>query len=93
MSFRCTNAFVFEDRVYPGGSQVGDDDPILKSHGDNFAKVDESAIRATETTTAVPAEQRIVEPVGAVEPKKAPAKKATAKAATKNPETKKVDNA
>lgn len=73
MSYRCTDPFIFADQVFPGGLQVDDDHPILKSHSANFAKVDEPVVR-TETASAAPGEARAVAPA-----KKAPAKKVAAK--------------
>lgn len=72
MSYRCISAFEFANRIYSGGAQVGDDDPILKTHGVYFARVEE-VVAPTETATAVPGEKRDV-------PHKAPAKKAPPKA-------------
>jgi hypothetical protein len=59
VSYRCTNAFWFNNKIYSGGAQVADNDPILKSHGDSFTKVrEEVAAKATETATSAPGEQR-----------------------------------
>lgn len=70
MSHRCIDAFVFNERVYPNGIQIGDDDPILKTHADHFAEVDESTgFRAVEQAVAGPGGLRHAD-------KKAPAKKA-----------------
>lgn len=69
MSYRCTNAFIFANQVFPGGLQVDDNHPILKTHSANFAKVDEPPSAKTETASAAPGEVRSVA-------KKAPAKKA-----------------
>lgn len=71
MSHRCINAFAFEDKVFGNGIVVADDDPILTSHGDHFAEVDEiGAARAVEQAVAEPGGLR------AAPRKKAPAKKA-----------------
>ena len=79
MSYRCINAFAFDGVVYPNGFQAEDGDPILKSHGEHFAEVDESG-----PLTARAVEQAVAEPGGlrAAPKKKAPAKKAPAKAAS-----------
>lgn len=61
MSHRCTNAFEYASRIYPGGCQVADDDPILKTHAANFVRV-ETVPAFTETATVVPGEQRAVSP-------------------------------
>ena len=61
MSFRCTNAFIFADQVFPGGVEVDDDHPILKTHAANFARVGEPP-RATETASAAPGVPRFVPP-------------------------------
>jgi hypothetical protein len=84
VSHRCINAFEYANRIYPGGCEVADDDPILSSHREHFAKVDPvPSFVATETASATPGEKRAVEP----EPKKAPPPKAPAKkAAPKIPE-------
>lgn len=75
MSHRCIDAFAFDDRVYPNGIQVDDNDPILKTHAAHFAEVDESGVsRAVEQAVAEPGGLRPA-------PKRAPAKKAPAKAA------------
>lgn len=77
MSFRCINAFVFGDVVYPNGFQAEDNDPILKTHGDHFAEVDQSvANRMVEQAEATPGGLRAKTPA-----KKAPAKKAAPKLA------------
>lgn len=73
MSYRVTDPFIFADQVYPGGLQVDDDHPILKTHSANFAKVAEPPALNTETASAEPGEKRDVQPA-----KKAPAKKAAA---------------
>lgn len=78
MSFRCIDAFVFDDRVYPNGVQVADNDPILKTHSGHFAEVDESApFRAVEQAVAEPGGLR-----AAPARKTAPAKAARSKSAT-----------
>lgn len=57
MSYRCTNAFAYGDRVFPGGVEVADDDPILETHAANFSQV--ADLRpATETATAAPGSVR-----------------------------------
>lgn len=71
MSFRCINAFVFGEKVFPNGYEAGDDDPILKSHRDHFAEVQAGSVGlAIEQATATPGGLRAT-----------PAKKATPKAA------------
>lgn len=75
MSYRCIDGFVTPDQVYPGGLQVADDHPILKTHSAHFAKVDEPPAARTETASAAPGEARAT----TAPAKKAPAKKATAK--------------
>lgn len=71
MSFRCINAFAFKDVVYPNGYQAEDDDPILKTHADHFAEVEQGfTARAVEQAEAKPGGLR------ATAPKKQPAKKA-----------------
>jgi hypothetical protein len=74
-TFRCINAFNFGDRMYPGGFQVEEGDPILQTHGDHFARVESPVV--VEATTAAPGERRDLTP-----PRKAPAKKAAPKKAT-----------
>lgn len=73
MSYRCTNAFWFGEKVYSGGQSVDDDDPILKTHSENFTRVSESAgITAVETASAAPGEPRVhAEPQKKVAPKSA----------------------
>ena len=61
MTYRCTNAFIFADQVFPGGVEVDDDHPILKTHAANFARVGEPP-RATETASAAPGAPRLVPP-------------------------------
>lgn len=73
--YRCINPFAAGDRIYAGGTEVEDKDPILKSHGDHFAKVTGSAT-VFEATTAAPGEQRDLTP-----PRKAAVKKAAPKRA------------
>lgn len=80
MSHRCIDAFGvnFPEanfRVYPGGCEVEDDDPILQTHASHFVKVGE-AILPTETASA--AHPRAVKKAA---PKKAPAQPAPAKEA------------
>jgi len=74
MSYRCTDPFIFADQVFPGGLQVDDDNPILKTHSAFFAKVDVPPAVRTETASAAPGEVRVTAPA-----KKAPAKKAAPK--------------
>jgi len=57
VSYRCNNAFVFGGRVFPGGIQVEDDDPILETHGANFAHVTDLR-PGTETATSAPGAPR-----------------------------------
>lgn len=59
MTYRCTGAFIFADQVFPGGMEVDDDHPILKTHGSSFVRVGEP-VRATETATAAPGVPRFV---------------------------------
>lgn len=75
MSFRCINAFVFNDVVYPNGFQAEDNDPILKTHSEHFAEVEQGlANRAVEQAEATPGGLR-------ASSKKQPAKKAAPKPA------------
>lgn len=68
MSYRCTNAFIFADRVFPGGMEVDDDHPILKTHAANFARVGEH-VSAVEAASATPGVPRLVpSPVPEAEP-------------------------
>jgi hypothetical protein len=61
VSFRCINAFMFGDNVYPNGYEAADDDPILRTHGDHFAEVDHSTLsRAVEQAVAEPGGMRAV---------------------------------
>lgn len=69
MSFRCINAFAYNDVVYPNGYQVEDADAILKTHASHFAEVEQGfTARAVEQAEATP---------GGLRAK--PAKKAAAK--------------
>lgn len=61
MSFRCTNAFLFADKLYPGGVLIADDDPILQTHAGHFAEVTYPAA-GVETATAAPGEKREAQP-------------------------------
>ncbi len=79
MSYRCISAFEFANRIYSGGAQVSDDDPILKTHGVYFAQVTETPVVATEIATAGPGEKRDV-------PHKVPAKKAPGRPPAYKPE-------
>lgn len=61
MTYRCTNAFEYANRIYPGGVQIEDDDPILASHSGHFAKVQTApSFVAAETASAAPGEVRAV---------------------------------
>ncbi|MBK8772557.1 MAG: hypothetical protein IPM06_19325 [Rhizobiales bacterium] len=83
MSHRCTNGFIFADQVYPGGLMVADDNPILKTHSANFARVAEPPAPRTETASAAPGVFREQIAPGefskSLHAKKAPAKKAAPK--------------
>lgn len=57
MSHRCINAFLYDNRIYPGGLQVEDDNPILETHAAHFAKVEDSR-HGGETTSQAPGETR-----------------------------------
>ena len=59
MTYRCINAFIFADQVFPGGMKVDDDHPILKTHAANFARVDEPPV-AVETASASPGVPRFI---------------------------------
>lgn len=83
-TFRCINAFNFGDRMYPGGFQVEEGDPILKTHGDHFARV-ESPV-TVEATTAAPGERRELTPPRKTAAKKAAPKKAVPAEAPKEKE-------
>lgn len=74
--YRCVNAFQFGDQLYPGGTEVDDDDPILDSHGDHFVAVTVRPRLAptVEAATAAPGEHRSLSTKSPA--KKAPAKKA-----------------
>lgn len=62
MSYRCINAFDYANRIYPGGAQIEDDDPILATHAAHFAKVvTVPSFAATETASASPGEVRVPE--------------------------------
>ncbi len=71
MSYRCTNAFLYDGKVYAGGCSVDDTDPILRTHADNFVKVQEVAGKS-ETASAAPAEVRTVAPEPKPEPEPEP---------------------
>ena len=76
MSYRCANAFIFADRVYPGGFQVEDGDPILMSHSQFFVKVDVPPAARTEVAAAAPGDARgKFSPVDSKSAGKGPAKK------------------
>lgn len=75
MSYRCIDAFLFGDDVYPNGLEVADDAAILETHRGHFAKVDEPhQARAVEQASATPGGLR------SKTAHKSPAKKAPAKA-------------
>ncbi|WP_099024324.1 hypothetical protein [Mycolicibacterium palauense] len=57
MSHRCTNAFLYDGKVYAGGRQVADDDPILLTHSNHFAKVQDQR-GGNETASQNPGEVR-----------------------------------
>lgn len=80
MSYRCINAFAFGDKIYPGGLQVDDTDPILVSHVAHFARVGEAPASSTEVASAAPEEKREARP--------APAKQVPAKPAAPKPPVK-----
>lgn len=86
MSYRCVNAFVFADKMYANGCVIADDDAILRTHTDHFARVDETvaAAAAVEQAVAEPGGLRSVTP-----PKKKlppPAKRAVQVSGTDKPE-------
>lgn len=56
--FRCTNAFLYDGRVYPGGHEVDEDDAILDTHRAHFAKVEHRGAPTFEAATAAPGELR-----------------------------------
>ncbi len=53
MSFRCTNAFTYLERVVSGGALVDDDDPILTTHAAHFTKVNEPPAPTGETASTM----------------------------------------
>ena len=57
MSYRCTNPFLYGERIFAGGALVPDDHPILQTHAEHFAKVEESHV-GTETASSGPSEVR-----------------------------------
>lgn len=82
MSFRCVNAFWFDGKIYPGGKEVGDSDPILQTHRECFVRVNDGHVPgASEVATSRPGESRhrshvkepvdepVVEPEPVAEPK------------------------
>lgn len=74
MTYRCTGGFIFAEQVFPGGMEVDDDHPILKTHAANFARVGEPAT-ATETASAAPGVPRFIPPPAVVtEPAPEPVK-------------------
>jgi hypothetical protein len=79
VTYRCVNAFDYDNKVYPGGVLVADDHSILDTHAQHFAKVDELT-RGVETASAAPGEQRAVPPAKKAHP--------ASKAAAKTPPTK-----
>lgn len=61
MSFRCINAFMFADNVYPNGLEVADDAAILRTHAGHFAQVDQPTLtRSVEQAVAEPGGMRAV---------------------------------
>jgi len=60
VSFRCVNAFAYQEKVYGNAAVVEDNDPILATHASHFVRVEEP-VRAVETASAAPAEVRVVE--------------------------------
>jgi hypothetical protein len=69
MAHRCTGSFAYGNppRVHSAGSLVGDDDPILRTHGAFFEPAEAQVARqeavprsvaAVETATAAPGEVR-----------------------------------
>jgi hypothetical protein len=83
MTYRCINAFAFGDGVYGNGYQAEDDDPILRTHADHFAKVEEPHLaRAVEQAVATPGGLRSTSTA-----KKAPAKKAAPHVTPKSAQT------
>lgn len=68
MSHRCINAFLYDNQVYPGGQLVADDHPILETHADFFAKVEDHRV-GSETASQGPGELRA--PTPAVDPEAA----------------------
>lgn len=58
MSHRCINAFEFAGQIYPGGTQIADDHPILQTHSTFFAKVQDNTIVGAEAATLAPNEVR-----------------------------------
>lgn len=89
-TYRCINAFAFGDRMYPGGSQVEEGDPILASHGAHFARVASQAV--VEATTAEPGARRDLTPPKTAVTKKAPAKKIAPSSPAPSPEKTSEDN-
>jgi hypothetical protein len=88
MSFRCINAFAFQNQVYGNGLQVEDDAAILKTHRDHFAQVEQNfTARAVEQAEAKPEGLRATtKPAAKPEAKKAvpaPASPPTPKPAPK----------
>lgn len=61
MSFRCVSAFIYADKVYSGGTLVADSDPILKTHGDYFKRIEES-VSPARTETAAADTPRVLQP-------------------------------
>lgn len=61
MSHRCINAFDYNNRVFPGGYQIEDNDPILDTHAAHFVRVGEVPSVGTETASAAPTRPRAVD--------------------------------
>lgn len=59
MTYRCTGAFIYADQVFPGGMEVADDHPILRTHPSSFVRVSEPP-RAAETASAAPGSPKFV---------------------------------
>lgn len=84
MRYRCINAFWVGEKVYPGGVEVVEGDPILETHRAHFTATESAPPAAVriEQATAAPQELRTVSTTSRPPVKKAPPKKAT----TKEPE-------
>lgn len=57
MSYRCTDPFLYGEKIFAGGALVPDDHPILQTHAEHFTKVEESHV-GTETASSGPNEVR-----------------------------------